>query len=152
MTDQVTAIPGTRRAAKELVDGTLSLTVHIQPTDKAAFHRLFPEIDMPIAIAPLAIGVLPKAEEPAPEIGPRCKLAVMWCKDEKFQLWLHGQVPGQAWPIEMPAEDIAAQQLKESCGVLSRRELDTQPTAGARFDDLIRRPYQSYLREHPNGS
>ena len=55
MTDETTAIPGTRKSAKELVDGTLRVQIDIEPRDKARFHLLFPEIDMPVAIAPLAL-------------------------------------------------------------------------------------------------
>ena len=47
------AISGTRKSAKELADGTLRVSIDIEPRDKAQFHALFPEIDMPIAIAPL---------------------------------------------------------------------------------------------------
>ncbi len=47
------AISGTRRTVKELVDGTLRVTVDIDPPQKAAFLKLLPEVDMPVAIAPL---------------------------------------------------------------------------------------------------
>ncbi|HFD86880.1 MAG TPA: hypothetical protein ENJ35_04295 [Gammaproteobacteria bacterium] len=50
------AIAGTRKAFKELVDGTLRVQIDIEPRNKAQFHKLFPEIDMPIAIAPLKTG------------------------------------------------------------------------------------------------
>ena len=50
---EVAAISGTRRQIRELIDGTLELKIHIEPRFKHDFHSLFPEIDMPIAIAPL---------------------------------------------------------------------------------------------------
>lgn len=54
MTDTaITAISGTRRQIRELVDGTIEVKLHIDPRFKAEFHRLFPEIDMPVALAPL---------------------------------------------------------------------------------------------------
>ena len=53
MTDAITAISGTRRQARELVDGTIEVKIHIDPRFKAQFHALFPEIDMPVALAPL---------------------------------------------------------------------------------------------------
>lgn len=52
MTESV-ALPATRRQIRELVDGTLEVRLHIEPTHKADFHRLFGQIDMPVAIAPL---------------------------------------------------------------------------------------------------
>lgn len=53
MTDVVS---GTRRAMKELVDGTIRVQIDIDPQHRKDFLRLFGEIDMPVAIAPLAPG------------------------------------------------------------------------------------------------
>lgn len=50
------AISGTRRQVRELVDGTLEVKIHVDPRFKKAFHELFPEIDAPVAIAPLRVG------------------------------------------------------------------------------------------------
>lgn len=36
-----------------MVDGTLEVKIHVEPRFKAEFHRLFAEIDMPVALAPL---------------------------------------------------------------------------------------------------
>ena len=47
------AIAGTRRTTRELKDGTLVVVIEIEPNDKAAFLKLFPEVDMPVALAPL---------------------------------------------------------------------------------------------------
>jgi len=55
MSDEPKAIAGVRKAVKELVDGTLRIQIDIEPRDKAAFHRLFPEIDTPVAIAPIQL-------------------------------------------------------------------------------------------------
>lgn len=68
MLDEPIAIAGTRKAVKELVDGTLRIQIDIEPQHKAQFHKLFPEIDMPVAIAPLkpvAEGTLNQAEAEA---------------------------------------------------------------------------------------
>jgi len=56
----VTAIQATRRTVKELVDGTLRVQIDIDPKDKAAFLQLFPDVDLPMAIAALTI----PAEQP----------------------------------------------------------------------------------------
>ena len=49
----MSAISGTRRTMRELADGTIRLSVDIDPRFKAEFNRLFPDIDMPVALAPL---------------------------------------------------------------------------------------------------
>ena len=46
-------ISGTRRTIRERVDGTLVVLIEIEPPNKAAFLKLFPETDMPIAMVPL---------------------------------------------------------------------------------------------------
>lgn len=47
------AIKGTRKALKEMADGTLRVQIDIEPNYKAEFHKLFPDIDMSVAIAPM---------------------------------------------------------------------------------------------------
>lgn len=49
----ITAISGTRRAIKELVDGTIRVQIDVDPQYRKAFFELLPDIDMPVAIAPL---------------------------------------------------------------------------------------------------
>jgi len=56
----ITAVSGTRRAIKELVDGTIRVQVDIDPRFRKQFFDLFPEIDMAVALAPLD----PKAATP----------------------------------------------------------------------------------------
>jgi len=60
------AIAGTRKAVKELVDGTLRIQIDIEPRHKAQFHKLFPDIDMDVAIAPLDLKQLPEQDESWP--------------------------------------------------------------------------------------
>ena len=59
MSDPV-AVSGTRRAIKELVDGTIRVMVDIDPRFRKQFFELFPEIDAAVALAPLS----PKAAIP----------------------------------------------------------------------------------------
>lgn len=54
MTDEVLAVSGTRRSYKELADGTLRVQIDVDPPMRTQFLRLFPEIGMPVALAPLA--------------------------------------------------------------------------------------------------
>jgi hypothetical protein len=52
---EVLAIEGVRRQFKQLADGTLAVTIHIEPRHIEHFMRLFSEIDMPVALAPLGV-------------------------------------------------------------------------------------------------
>jgi hypothetical protein len=63
----MSAISGTRRQYKEMADGTIRVSVDIEPQFKAEFHRLFPDIDTPVALAPLVLDFERVAEpDPAP--------------------------------------------------------------------------------------
>lgn len=53
--NNIAAIEGVRRQFKQLSDGTLAVTIHIEPYRLEAFLSLFPEIDMPVALAPLRV-------------------------------------------------------------------------------------------------
>lgn len=55
MDDNIAAVSGTRRSYKELVDGTLRVQIDIDPNFKNDFLKLFPEIDMPLAVTPLNV-------------------------------------------------------------------------------------------------
>lgn len=87
------AITGVRRQIRELVDGSLEIKIHIQPYDKKEFHRLFPEIDMPVAIAPLQVNrhpEVPKREEAKTDKPPANRLAQAMHVDGYFRnpkLW-----------------------------------------------------------------
>lgn len=138
MEDEVRVISGTRRQVRELVDGTLEVKFHVDPRFKADFHRLFPNIDTPVAIAPLVAHFERIEEEEKQKGGALCRLAGIWCKDEDFWQWL-GDNYGQGIPVEN--EEDAAQLLREICEVNSRREIDHDPAAEARFHNIIRKPF-----------
>jgi hypothetical protein len=61
----VQVISGTRRAMKEMADGTLRVQIDIDPKFRSAFFAAFGKIDMPVAIAPLVADF--EKREPEPE-------------------------------------------------------------------------------------
>lgn len=140
----MSAISGTRRALKELVDGTIRVQIDIDPRFKAEFHKLFPTIDMPVALAPLASDFEQKEEKP--KIGPLCLLAVRWCKDDSFYEWYSQNVHIEDHEIN---EQGAASYIKFICGIESRKELDTNQHAASIFNHAIRTPYMEWLKRNP---
>jgi hypothetical protein len=160
---------------KELVDGTIRVQIDIEPQHRTAFLELFPAIDMPVALAPLNIGQAPavpgddddieppytgpvtfsKADLESKDIGsstwtalgPLCKSAIMLGKEEAFQEWVCSQqetVVGE--PIPRNDEEWAANYIRVSCGVESRKELDEVPEAKAAFKDMMRQ-YRGWLEQ-----
>lgn len=139
------AISGTRRAFKELVDGTLRVQIDVDPESRRDFLRLFPDIDTRVAIAPLKPALATTND--APKGGELAKLAGRLCGDEDFRLWLSAQAGKEslalAQGIEDPAER-AAVVLRDMCCVSSRAELDHNTLAAELFHERIRKPWHEY--------
>lgn len=67
------------------------------------------------------------------------RLSAILCRDPKFRQWLVRDTehkPGDA--------DEAAEVVRLVCGIDSRRELDTNPTAAERFHEDVRKPYLAW--------
>lgn len=79
-------------------------------------------------------------------LGARCKWAVMRCKDPAFQEWLFCAFPSECESADAvvgyQSHDMLARWLiLNICGIESRKQLDTDPTAGEIFDKKIRVPF-----------
>lgn len=146
MSDSPVVISGTRRQIRELVDGSLEVRIHIDPRFKQDFHRLFPNIDVPIAIAPLALDFERREPEEKPKGGALAQLAGRWCNDPKFCAWVSWMHKGGVLPVDT-AE--AADFVRETCEVHSRAELDNNTEAANYFNSLIRAPYMEWLKRNP---
>lgn len=138
MTD-TTAISGTRRQYKEMADGTLRVQIDIDPQYKQQFLELFPQIDMPVALAPLRADFEQPKEEEKPKGGPLSKSAAQMCEHQMFQSF----VKDRFWSIWKDIDcdydsTAAAETLRHICGVESRAELDHNPQAAKRFHELMR--------------
>lgn len=138
------AVSGTRRAMKELVDGTLRVQVDIDPEHRRDFLRLFPEIDARVALAPLKPDAAPKVDDGL-KGGELAKLAGILCADGGFQAWIEAEfieeLPAAAdLPLDDDAER-AAVILRHVCGIASRAELDHKQAAATIFHERIRKPW-----------
>ena len=121
------AISGTRRAMKEMADGTIRVQIDIDPSCRAAFLQLFPNIDMPVALAPL---VADFERQEKPKGGELARLAGQLCQNPMFQEW-----------CEAESAEAAAEWVRLTCGVVSRSELDHDATAAGKFHRLVRLPF-----------
>lgn len=137
----IQAISGTRRAMKEMADGTVRVQIDIDPRFRAQFFEMFGQIDMPIALAPLVADFETKEPEiEKPKGGPLAKLAGMWCSDEAFWVFIDSQRPGQFCYNEVGA----AHWIRKVCKVESRAELDSVPHARQLFEEFVRGPYMKW--------
>lgn len=92
-----------------------------------------------------------KQREP---LGDLCWRAVQWCREPEFAYFIGpvyyrefpGGLPGTpVIPTDGPMEVFTKFAVQKLCGVESRKELDTNPEAARKFNQLIRGPYQKHL-------
>lgn len=135
----MSAISGTRRAMKEMADGTIRVQIDIDPSCRGDFLSLFPNIDMPVALAPLRADFeRAAANEPEkPKGGPLARLAGQMCQNPEFLKF-----------IGMDSESVAADHIRDVCGVTSRSELDHNQVAANQFHELIRKPFLAWKEAH----
>lgn len=151
------AISGTRRAIKELADGTVRVQIDVDPQHRRAFFELFPDIDAPVALAPLVSdfeqpapstdAIVTQAAHEAVKGGELAKLAGRLCADPAFQDWLvRREWAGPVPDAEGRGEERAAMIVRDACGITSRAELDHNPKAAEIFHARIRRPWSEARR------
>lgn len=138
----MSAIPAASVNLKTMVDGTLRISFDIEPAHAKDAFNLFSSPGTQVAIAALKDGSIhtQKPGQPKKKIGPYCKLAVQWCKDEHFQIW-----------CGVSNEESAKEYILATCECEgdSRKELDDVEKCGAIFDEFIRKLYmKQHLKEN----
>ena len=127
----MTAIEATSAGVKDMADGSLRITFEFEPRHAREAFALFGSRGQPVAIAALKEGFAQagKADEPATQepvkLGPLCMEAVSMAKNESFREW-----------IGADNEHAAADWIRETCMVKSRRELDLSDEATAAFREM----------------
>jgi len=132
------AISGTRRSMREMADGTIRVQIDIDPSCKDQFLSLFKSIDMPVAIAPLRADFEQRKPEEKLKGGELARLAGMFCQNADFLEWGN-----------FSNESIAAEWVREMCGVDSRADIDHDIEAAARFHERVRKPFIEWKESRP---
>lgn len=132
LTDQDTPAPLPTEAdlkrenAKRSARGAAEATRYVDP------------INDPKKQEPLPLDNVVQMPEPAEHHGKYppglCGLAVKWCQDEHFQKWLASVNP-EEWDEQsaFEAEERCKNIICSACGIVSRRELDSNDKAAATF-------------------
>jgi hypothetical protein len=137
----VTALEASSVRCKTLADGSLDVTLRIEPRDALAAFTLLREPGTPVAIAALKTAEQAQAERA--KGGTAAKWLGMRCGEPEFREWLANTF-GRAWMAADYVDSVAEQSalvVRSVCGVKSRAEIDNDPAAMERFDRLIRRPW-----------
>lgn len=138
----MSVIEGASVSVKTMADGTLRLTVDIEPRNAQAAFALFGAPGRALALAALKDGAgavqEPEAGNPAaekPKGGEWAKLAGMWCNDPDFRMWAKVGNP-----------DAAAKYIRDTCGISSRADLDHDMEALSAFNAGIRHPFMKWMQ------
>ena len=149
----MSAIPAVSRQIKTMADGTLRLSVDIEPNNANEAFQLFGSPHVPVAIARLnQEAFIQHAQELAIEnnivekvqITGLTLLSVTWCKDPDFWSFMNTEFQPEE---KIENEQSCADYIKVICNIESRRDLMSNHEAQQIFHDEIRNPYRLWLQE-----
>jgi hypothetical protein len=124
-----------------MADGTLRLTLDIEPAQAQAAFAMFGRPGQPVALAALKTAGQQQSEDRA-KGGSASKWLGMRCAERDFGVWLERTFPKQACEaIGRTMPERSASIARAVCGVESRAEIDNDKYAKVRFDTLIRQPW-----------
>lgn len=118
-----------------MADGTLRLSVDIEPRHSRDAYTLFMPPGVALAIARLQAAPVETAPEP-PKGGELSKWVAMRAGDPEFQAFIASQARAL-----LSKSAINAALVRALCEVTSRAEIDNDPAARERFNERIRGPW-----------
>jgi hypothetical protein len=141
-------IEGASVSVKTMSDGTLRLSIDIEPRNAQAAFALFGAPGRAVALAALVdgAGAVREPEPEKPKGGEWAKLAGMWCDDLDFWAFCNSIDHEDVEWTTRKRED-AADVIRAICQINSRAELDHDPIALEAFNEHIRHPFMKYMQE-----
>lgn len=143
------AIEAVSRSVKTLADGTLRLSVDIEPKHAQDAFKLFGSPDVPMALARLTVEASKqRAQAEAIEDKPKGGFLSQWlamrCNEPEFWEFVeHKMKPFSLLKILKPEEcDFF---VKDLLRIESKTEIDSDPNVQQRFHSEIRIPYAKWL-------
>lgn len=145
------AIMGASGAVKTMADGTLRIQIDVEPRHARDAFLLFGTPGTSVALARLtaeaATAEVRKELDPERQKGGAlCKLAAMWCSEDEFHNFLAATMKWAKSYSEPITSVVAANIIRETCGVASRADLDHDERAALIFHRDFRLPYQRWLQ------
>jgi hypothetical protein len=144
----MSVIEGASVSARTMADGTLRLSIDIEPRNAQAAFVLFGAPGRAVALAALKDGSAAITSESASEVkekqqkgGEWAKLAGMWCTDLDFREWANS-----LYTQKIHNDIEAAELIRDECGIKSRVELDHDAGALRRFNERIRHPFMKWMQ------
>ena len=133
----MTALAAAVSGFRILADGSPRITIDFSPTDGAAVFQMCGSIGQPVAVAGLNVGFEAVPAAPKEKLGPLCLEANDLARNAAFQQWLsHTQGTDRT-------EKAAANWIRSTCAIDSRKELDTDEAASEMFIRDVRRAFMN---------
>jgi hypothetical protein len=141
-------IQATSRQVKTMADGTLRLTVDISPMDAQKAFALFGMPDAPVVLARLTQqAAMQQAQDEVIEQDAKGGFLSQWlamrCNEPEFWRFIENKLAiNNGFITNLEQCDV---EVKEYLLIESKKELDNNKEAEARFHSLIRRPYADWI-------
>ena len=141
----MSAIEGATVNLRTMADGTLRITIDVEPGSAQAAFALFGAPGTPVALAALKVGHALKSDAPAePKGGPLSQWLAQRCNEVAFREWVWQAVP-LCGPE--PTCDEASDSICGYIGVNRKREIDGDRHAPTNLKTLVMKPYSDWLKK-----
>ena len=141
----MSAIAAVSRNVKTLADGTLRLTIDIEPSNAQEAFKYFGMPDVPMAIARLtqeaAIEHAQTETINEPKGGAGSQWLAMRCDEPEF--W--DFVKAKSFSPDITNAEMCDTEVKLYLSISSKKEVDNNKLAEQRFREMIRKPYTDWL-------
>lgn len=133
-----------------MADGTLRLSIDIEPANANEAFQLFGSPDVPMAIARLSSESFIQhaqdltIENNSERLTGMALQAVLWCKEPQFWDFINCEY---ATDDNIQSEMAASEWIKSVCEVESRKEINTNQMANQLFMEDIFFPYTQWKQD-----
>lgn len=144
------AISAVTRTLKTMADGSLRVTVEIQPQDAKNAFDMLGSPDTPIAIARLTQEASKQqAQDETIEKakgGFLSQWLAMRCNEPEFWAFMEARIFTECgMPVYVESLAQCDDEIKSFLEIKSKTEIDNNPKVEKRFHELIRIPYSKWL-------
>ena len=145
----MSAIAAVSRNVKTLADGTLRLTIDIEPNNAQEAFKYFGMPDVPMAIARLTQEASIEHAQTETINEPKGGAGSQWlairCGEPEFWRFLESKTECKDWHGAIEVVSDADEVVKQYLSITSKKELDNDKAAEKRFHEMIRKPYTDWL-------
>lgn len=146
----LSAVMGASSTIRTLVDGSLKLSIDIEPRHAQAAFALFGAPGTPIALARITNEAAVEQDRrdttatinTTPKGGALARLAAQLCADPEFWKFVE-----ETFGDCVDSENQCALWMRCQCSIRSRAELDSNEEAAEYFHEYIRKPWLRWRTE-----